>query len=58
MKMLEDMQVAAVLLEYKTEGMDAEAVACHVKRRFPGTPIILLSPYCLYARANTTVVSG
>jgi CheY-like chemotaxis protein len=37
--------VAAVLLEYKIEGMDAEAVACHVKRHFPGTPIIVLSAY-------------
>ena len=45
MKMLQDTQVAAVLLEYKTEGMDAEAVACHVKLHFPNTPIILLSAY-------------
>jgi len=45
MKMLQDAPVAAVLLEYKTEGIDAEAVACHVKRRFPSIPIILLSAY-------------
>ena len=45
MKMLEDTSVAAVLLEYKTEGMDAEAVACHIKQRFPSLPIILLSAY-------------
>jgi two-component SAPR family response regulator len=37
--------VAAVLLEYKTEGMDADAVACQVKLRFPSIPIILLSAY-------------
>jgi len=37
--------VAAVLLEYKTEGIDAEAVACHIKQRFPSLPIILLSAY-------------
>lgn len=37
--------VAAVLLEYKMEGIDAEAVACHIKRRFPSLPIILLSAY-------------
>ena len=45
MKMLEDTSVAAVLLEYKTEGMDAEAVACHIKQHFPSIPIILLSAY-------------
>jgi CheY-like chemotaxis protein len=44
-KMLEEMSVAAVLLEYKTEGMDAEAVACHIKQRFPNLPIVLLSAY-------------
>jgi len=37
--------VAAVLLEYKQEGMDAEAIACHIKQRFPNLPIILLSAY-------------
>jgi len=26
--------------------MDAEAVACHIKQRFPNLPIILLSAYC------------
>jgi CheY-like chemotaxis protein len=45
MKMLEEASVAAVLLEYKPEGMDAEAVACHIKQRFPNLPIILLSAY-------------
>ena len=25
--------------------MDAEAVACHIKHRFPNLPIILLSAY-------------
>jgi CheY-like chemotaxis protein len=45
MKMLEETSVAAVLLEYKQEGMDAEAVAFHIKQRFPKLPIILLSAY-------------
>jgi len=45
MKMLEETSVAAVLLEYRTEGMDAEAVACHIKQRFPNLPIILLSAF-------------
>jgi CheY-like chemotaxis protein len=39
-KMLEKASVAAVLLEYKLEGIDAEAVACHIKQRFPNLPII------------------
>jgi CheY-like chemotaxis protein len=45
LKMLDETSVAAVLLEYKLEGMDAEAVACHIKQRFPNLPIILLSAY-------------
>jgi len=45
LKMLEEEPVAAVLLEYKVEGMDAEALACHIKQRFPKLPIILLSAY-------------
>jgi CheY-like chemotaxis protein len=44
-KTLETISVAAVLLEYKQEGMDAEAIACHIKQRFPNLPIILLSAY-------------
>ena len=46
MKMLEKTSVAAVLLEYKHESMDVEAIACHIKQRFPNLPIILLSAYC------------
>jgi CheY-like chemotaxis protein len=42
---LEQTPVSAVLLEYKQEGMDAEAVACHIKQRFPNLPIILLSAH-------------
>lgn len=45
MKVLQDASVAAILLEFKTEGIDAEAVACHVKQSFPGIPIILVSAY-------------
>jgi CheY-like chemotaxis protein len=45
MKTLEETSVAAVLLEYKHEGMDAEAKACDIKQRFPNLPIILLSAY-------------
>jgi CheY-like chemotaxis protein len=45
-KILEEASVAAVLLEYRQEGIDVEAVACHLKQRFPSFPIILLSAYC------------
>jgi DNA-binding NtrC family response regulator len=45
LKMLDETSVAEVLLEYRLEGMDAEAVACHIKQRFPKLPIILLSAY-------------
>jgi len=44
-KTLEETSVAAVLPEYKHEGINSEAVACHIKRRFPSLPIILLSAY-------------
>lgn len=45
MKMLEKMPMDAVLLEYRQEGMDAEAIAFHIKGHFPNLPIILLSAY-------------
>lgn len=45
MKILEEGSAVAVLLEYRQEGMDAEAVACLIKQRFPNLPIILLSAY-------------
>jgi CheY-like chemotaxis protein len=37
--------VDAVLLEYKQEGIDAEAIACQIQRRFPNIPIVLVSAY-------------
>jgi len=46
MELLKKAAVAAVLLEYKLEGIDAEAVACPIQHRFPDLPIILLSAYC------------
>jgi two-component system, NtrC family, response regulator GlrR len=45
MKMLEKKPVNAVLLEYKEEVMDAEALAFQINQRFPNLPIILLSAY-------------
>jgi DNA-binding NtrC family response regulator len=52
MKILEETSVAAVLLEYKLEDMDAEAVAYPIKQRFPNLPIILLSAYCEMPEAD------
>jgi DNA-binding NtrC family response regulator len=45
MEILKKAAVGAVLLEYKQQGLDAEAVACHIKRQFPQLPVILLSAY-------------
>ena len=45
MRLLKKTPVAAVLLDYKLEGMDAEAVAAHIKQKFPNLPIILLSAF-------------
>ena len=42
---LNETWVAVVLLEYKSEGMDAEAVALRIRQRFPDEPLILLSAY-------------
>ncbi len=42
---LQQAEVSAVLLEYKLEGLDAEAVAFHIKQRFPTKPVLLLSAY-------------
>ncbi len=42
---LEQLAVAAVLLEYRHEGIDTEAAALHIKQRFPDQPIVLLSAY-------------
>jgi CheY-like chemotaxis protein len=44
-KTLEETSVTVVLLEYKQEGMDVEAIACLIRQRFPNLPIILLSAY-------------
>jgi CheY-like chemotaxis protein len=45
LRILEQSPIAAVLLEYKHEGMDAQAVASLIKQRFPNLPIVLLSAY-------------
>ncbi len=42
---LEKTSITAVLVEFRSEGIDAEAVAHHVKARFSKQPIVLLSAY-------------
>jgi CheY-like chemotaxis protein len=42
---LEKMAIDAVRMDYKPEGRDSEAVAFHIKHRFPQQPIILLSAF-------------
>ena len=41
----ETLPISVVLLDYKPEGMDAQAIAHQLKQRFPALPIILLSAY-------------
>ena len=43
--MLREAAIAAVIVEYKFEGLDAEATAFLIKQQFPEQPIILLSAY-------------
>jgi len=45
MKAAATLAVAVVMLDYKLEGMDAQAVAYQLKQRFPSLPIVLLSAY-------------
>ena len=42
LQILKGTPVSAILLEYRPEGKDAEAVACQIKQQFPSRPIILL----------------
>ncbi len=42
---LQETAVDAVIIDYRQEGLDSEAVAFHIKQRFPQQPIILLSAY-------------
>jgi two-component SAPR family response regulator len=43
--MLQATSVDAVVLEYKQQGIDAEAIACLIDRLFPNIPIVLISQY-------------
>ena len=44
-KTLQATSIDAVLLEYTHQGIDAEAIACQIRRRFPNIPIVLLSAH-------------
>lgn len=45
MKILEEIPIDAVLIEYRREGMDTEATAFLIKQLFPQVPIVLLSAF-------------
>lgn len=45
MEILNTASVAAVLVEYKREGIAAEDVALHLPKAFPNLPIILVSAH-------------
>ena len=45
LRVLEQCPIAAIVVEYRHEGIDAEAVAFQIKQRFPQQLIILLSAY-------------
>jgi CheY-like chemotaxis protein len=45
MRILDENAVAAVLLEYRQDGMDVEDLAGLIKQRLPSLPIILVSAY-------------
>jgi CheY-like chemotaxis protein len=45
LQMLHEMSADVVLLEFKMEGLDPEAIACHIKTQFPTIPIVLLSAF-------------
>lgn len=45
LQMLHEMSADVVLLEFKMEGLDPEAIAFHIKTQFPTMPIVLLSAF-------------
>ena len=45
LQMLHETSADVVLLEFKMEGLDPEAIACHIKNQFPTMPIVLLSAF-------------
>ena len=45
LEMLHETSADVVLLEFKMEGLDPEAIASHIKTQFPTMPIVLLSAF-------------
>lgn len=45
MEMIRGTTIAALVLEYKHDGLNAKAVACTIKRRYPQISIILISAH-------------
>ncbi len=45
LSLIDDHEVDAVVLDYRMEGMDGEAVASLIKRRRPELPVLMLSGY-------------
>jgi len=64
LQILEQQAVDAVILDYRMEGMDGEAVAQAIKKKNPRLPIVLLTgfprevPERLLAQVNAYVVKG
>lgn len=44
-RLLDVLPIAVVVLEHKSEGMDAQAVAFHVRHKDPKLPIIVISAF-------------
>ena len=44
-KLLDELPVVAVVLEYKSEGIDAQAVAFHMRHKRPKLPIVVVSAF-------------
>jgi len=45
MRLLDELPVVAVVLEYKFEGIDTQAVAFHIRHKRPKLPIVVVSAY-------------
>ena len=44
-RLMDELPIVAVVLEYKSEGMDARAVAFHMRHKAPRLPIIVISAF-------------
>ncbi len=44
-RLIKRLPVVAIVIEYKSEGMDARAIAFHVRHTAPNVPIVVISAY-------------